>query len=80
MIVASKNAAPDNPAWYHNLRAHPEATIEAGGKSIRVRAQEVTGAERDRLYDAHATVHPGFRDYPARTTRVIPVLRLGPLG
>ena len=76
VIAASKSAAPTNPHWYHNLIVNPEATVEAGGEKFQVHATEVTGAERDRLYDQHAEERPEFKDYPNKTTRVIPVLTL----
>jgi len=76
VIAASKSAAPTNPHWYHNLLAHPEATVEAGGETFQVQATEVTGPERDRLYDQHAEERPEFKDYPTKTTRVIPVFTL----
>ena len=76
VIAASKSAAPTNPQWYHNLLANPEATVEAGGEKFQARATEVTGAERDRLYDQHAEERPEFKDYPSQTTRVIPVFTL----
>ncbi len=76
VVAASKGGAPMNPAWYHNLLANPEATVETGGDTFRVRATEMHGAERDRLWEEHATERPEFRDYPARTTRVIPILVL----
>jgi deazaflavin-dependent oxidoreductase (nitroreductase family) len=76
VIAASKSAAPTNPQWYHNLLANPEATVEAGGEKFQAHATEVTGAERDRLYDQHAEERPEFKDYPNQTTRVIPVFTL----
>jgi len=76
VIAASKSAAPTNPHWYHNLRVNPQATVEAAGETFQARATEVTGAERDRLYDQHAEERPEFRDYPSQTTRVIPVFTL----
>jgi deazaflavin-dependent oxidoreductase (nitroreductase family) len=80
VIMASKAGAPDNPAWYANLRANPEVTVETGGETFAARATEVHGDERDRLWDAHVQQHPGFAEYPARTTRVIPVIVLERLG
>ncbi len=80
VIAASKGGAPTNPAWYHNLLANPEATVETDGETFRVRAAEARGAERDRLWEQHATERPEFRDYPTKTTRVIPVLVLDRLG
>src|SRR5579863_10548998 len=50
VIFASKAGAPTNPDWYHNLKAHPNTTIEVGTDTIDVAASEVTGEERDRLY------------------------------
>ncbi len=76
VIIASKGGAPTNPAWYHNLRAHPEATVEVGTDTVKVTAEEVTGAERDELYARQAAIMPGFADYEKKTSRKIPVVRL----
>ncbi len=76
VIVASKGGAPNNPAWYHNLLAHPEVTVEVGADKYKVRAIPVTGDERTRLYNQHAKQYPSFKDYQAKTTRVIPVFVL----
>src|SRR5438094_9381557 len=50
LVFASKGGAPTNPDWYHNLKAHPDVKIEVGTETIEVRAEEVTGAERDKIY------------------------------
>jgi deazaflavin-dependent oxidoreductase (nitroreductase family) len=76
VIVASKGGAPTNPAWYHNLLAHPEVTVEVGTEKFKVRAAPVHGHERTRLYDQHANRYASFKDYQARTTRTIPVFVL----
>jgi deazaflavin-dependent oxidoreductase (nitroreductase family) len=76
VIIASKGGAPTNPAWYHNLRANPEATVEVGTETFRVRATFPDRAERDRLFDAMSRVMPGFAEYQQNTTRVIPVVVL----
>ncbi len=76
VIVASKGGAPTNPAWYHNLLAHPEVTIEVGPRKLKVRAVPVTGDERTRLYNQHANQYPAFKEYQAKTTRTIPVFVL----
>jgi len=80
VIAASKSGAPTNPAWYHNLLAHPEATVETAGETFSVRATEAHGAERDRLWDRHAAELPEFREYPTKTSRVIPVFVLDRVG
>ncbi len=77
VIAASKGGAPTNPAWYHNLRKHREAEIEVGAEKFKVRATPIAkGPERDRLYEAHGDAFAGFKEYPKRTTRIIPVVVL----
>ncbi|HEY8757292.1 MAG TPA: nitroreductase/quinone reductase family protein [Candidatus Limnocylindria bacterium] len=77
VIVASKSGAPSHPDWYRNLVAHPRATIEVGDEHFDVKATPLaSGPERDRLYETHAKLMPGFRDYVKKTTRVIPVVVL----
>jgi deazaflavin-dependent oxidoreductase (nitroreductase family) len=76
VIFASKAGAPTNPAWYHNLLAHPETDIEVGSDTFRVTVEEVTGDERNRLFAAQVERNPGFADYEKKTDRVIPVLAL----
>lgn len=76
VIVASKGGAPTNPACYHNLRAHPEVTVELGPDKFRARATVANDVERRRLFDQHATRMPAFADYEKRTARKIPVVVL----
>ncbi|WP_158887060.1 nitroreductase family deazaflavin-dependent oxidoreductase [Amycolatopsis anabasis] len=76
VIIASYAGSPKNPAWYHNLKANPEVTVEIGTETHQAVATEVTGAERDRLYAAMVEVMPGFAEYQEKTTRVIPVITL----
>jgi deazaflavin-dependent oxidoreductase (nitroreductase family) len=76
VIVASKGGAPENPAWYYNLLAHPEVTVEVEGEKFQARAKDTTGDERDRLFEQHATKYPTFNEYKAKTSRVIPVFIL----
>ncbi len=80
VIVASKSGAPTNPNWYHNLVANPEVKVEGENGAFRARATEVTGDERARLYEQHATEHPQFGEYPSKTDRVIPVFVLDRLA
>lgn len=80
VIFASKAGAPDNPAWYHNLKANPKASIEVGTDTIEVLASEVTGDERNRLFRAQAERIPQFADYERKTDRVIPVIALTPVA
>jgi deazaflavin-dependent oxidoreductase (nitroreductase family) len=80
LIFATKAGADDNPAWYHNLLAHPDATIEVGDRVIEVHAEQVRGRERDEKYAEQARRYPGFADYERKTARTIPVIALTPVG
>jgi deazaflavin-dependent oxidoreductase (nitroreductase family) len=79
-IFASKAGAPENPAWYHNLLAHPETRIELGDETIEVVAHVADGEERDRIYAEQASRLPQFAEYEQKTTRKIPVVLLTPKG
>ncbi len=79
-IFASMAGAPTNPAWYHNLVANPRVSVEMGAESYEADAQVITGDERDRLFAAQVAVMPGFGEYQAKTTRVIPVIELRRVG
>ena len=76
LVFASKGGAPDNPDWYHNVKANPDATIEVGDDTLDVRAEELPRAERDVKYAEQAALFPGFADYEKKTDRVIPVVAL----
>ena len=78
LVFASKAGAPDNPDWYHNLRANPDATIEVGADTLDVRAEELPRAERDAKYAEQAALFPGFKGYEEKTDRIIPVVALVP--
>jgi deazaflavin-dependent oxidoreductase (nitroreductase family) len=78
VIFASKAGAPTNPDWYHNLKGHPNVTIDVGTDTIEVVASEATGEERDRLYRTQAERIPQFAEYQQQTDRVIPVIVLTP--
>jgi len=80
VIFASKAGAPTHPAWYHNLLAHPQATVEVGTSTVEVRARVAAGGERDELYARQAKLYPQFADYAQKTTREIPVVVLEPRG
>ena len=76
IVVASKGGAPDNPAWYLNLKANPDATIEIGRDSYPVTATEATDGDREQLWRKMTAVYPTYDEYQKKTTRRLPVLRL----
>jgi F420H(2)-dependent quinone reductase len=79
IIVASLLGAPKNPAWYHNLRAHPDdVEVDVRGGRRRVRARQATRAEADELWPRLFETYSPFRTYVARTDRELPVVILEP--
>jgi len=80
VIFASKAGAAENPAWYHNLRANPTATVEVGTDTVEVEAIVTEGDERERLFSKQKQLMPQFADYEQKTTRQIPVVALTPKG
>jgi deazaflavin-dependent oxidoreductase (nitroreductase family) len=80
VIFASKAGAPENPAWFHNLRAHPQVTVEVGTETLKANAVITSGEERERLFRRQADLQPQFEEYARRTTREIPVIALERAG
>lgn len=78
IVYASKAGSPANPAWYHNLKAHPEVRIEVGEDALDVVATEAEGEERERLFAAQVERSPQFGEYQRKTERTIPVMILTP--
>ena len=76
VIVASKGGNPKNPAWFHNLKAHPDTTIQVGRDRIEVHARVAEGSEHARLWNKVVAVYGGYEDYQKRTDRKIPLVVL----
>ncbi|MCP3988210.1 MAG: nitroreductase family deazaflavin-dependent oxidoreductase [Actinomycetia bacterium] len=77
VVIASMAGAKNNPNWYHNLKAHPEVTIEIGTEEYEATAMLTEGEERDRLYAAQAEQMPIFDTYAQKAEpRIIPVFRI----
>ncbi|MEA2616625.1 MAG: hypothetical protein QOE72_2408 [Chloroflexota bacterium] len=75
-VFGSKAGAPEHPAWYLNLLAKPEVTVEVGTETYPVVARVAEGDERQRIWDEQVGAMPGFAEYQEKTTRVIPVVVL----
>ena len=76
VLVASKGGNPKNPAWFHNLKANPETTVQVGSEKRRVRARVATDAERERLWPKAVQTYSGYAGYQKRTDRKIPLVVL----
>ena len=75
-LIASKLGAPENPAWFHNARAHPD--VRFGGLPFRATVVD-DEAERARLFTLADRLFPPYavyRERAARAGRAIPILQL----
>lgn len=78
ILVASKGGYPKHPAWYHNLIANPDTTLQIRSQRKAVRARAATASERERLWALMAGVYRGYETYRRRTEREIPLVVLEP--
>ncbi|MFE6967958.1 nitroreductase/quinone reductase family protein [Isoptericola sp. NPDC057653] len=77
LVTASAGGSDTNPAWYHNVLAHPEVSIETPDDGVvDVLADELHDDDRDVAWDRFKARSEGFAGYERRTSRVIPVIRL----
>ncbi|MEM7094567.1 MAG: nitroreductase family deazaflavin-dependent oxidoreductase [Actinomycetota bacterium] len=76
VIMASAGGSPTHPAWYYNLVANPDITIEVGTESMEATAVLASDADRPALYESMTTAMPRFADYQAGVDREIPMFRI----
>ncbi len=75
-VFASKAGADADPDWFRNLVANPHVMVEIGARTLVGIAAPVVGDERARIYAVQSERYPGFAEYQAKTTRVIPVVEI----
>ena len=81
IVVASAAGSPTHPAWFNNLTANPEVTVQLGPRTYAARAEAISGEERARLWKMIIAKAPVFADYQKKATgREIPVVRLKEAG
>ena len=78
VIVASKGGHAKHPAWFHNLKANPNTTIQVGSRKIPVRAKVATAAQHKRLWPKLVEIWSDYAVYQKRTDRKIPLVILEP--
>jgi deazaflavin-dependent oxidoreductase (nitroreductase family) len=79
-IFATKAGAPENPAWYHNLLARPDTSVEVGTETVPVKARVAEPAERDVIWERQKERAPHFAGYEEKAApRKIPVIVLDPV-
>jgi deazaflavin-dependent oxidoreductase (nitroreductase family) len=80
VIVASRGGDDTHPAWFLNLRDHPEVEVRLKGKpKEKWHARIASPEERDRLWASLTEKHKNYADYQTKTDRVIPVVLLEPV-
>jgi deazaflavin-dependent oxidoreductase (nitroreductase family) len=80
VIVASRGGDDHHPAWFLNLRDHPEVTVSVGGKpGQRMRAEIAGPEERKTLWPLVTADHRNYAGYLKKTSREIPLVLLRPL-
>jgi deazaflavin-dependent oxidoreductase (nitroreductase family) len=79
IIIAAAVGSPNNPAWYHNLLAHPDVTVEINGGQYCMHAVVAEGDERERLFNQHVNQYPASLEFQAKVTRQFPVVILEPI-
>jgi deazaflavin-dependent oxidoreductase (nitroreductase family) len=78
VVIASWGGRPYHPDWYHNLLAHPVATVRVRSRTWDVRARTAGAEERDVWWPRVLAAYHGYREYQSHTDRVIPVVFLEP--
>ena len=76
VVIASKGGAPAHPAWFLNLDANPEVSIQVEANRMQATARTATGSERSVLWDQMVEIYPPYTEYQKRTEREIPVVVL----
>lgn len=77
IVIAALAGAARNPAWLHNLAAHPDATVRfPDGPPIAVHAETLEGADLDAAWKRLEREAPEFPKYRTKTDREIAIVRL----
>ena len=77
LVVASKGGAPEPPAWYVNLHAHPDdVEIQIKGDRFKVRPRDASPEEKPDMWKTMTAVWPDYDEYQKKTDREIPIVVL----
>ncbi|WP_411111013.1 nitroreductase/quinone reductase family protein [Streptomyces sp. c-19] len=79
VLTASNGGADRHPAWYLNLLASPEVTLQVGAATFTATARPATAAESARLWPAVVAAMPSYAHYRTATTREIPLVLATPV-
>jgi|HigsolmetaAR202D_1030399.scaffolds.fasta_scaffold27266_2 deazaflavin-dependent oxidoreductase (nitroreductase family) len=79
IVIASNSGQPKHPAWFHNIKSNPTATVQIGRSTFKVQAEIADPAKKEKLWSHAVKIAPGYEKYQQRTTRDIPVVLLHPM-
>jgi deazaflavin-dependent oxidoreductase (nitroreductase family) len=79
VVIASNAGHQVDPQWWLNLKANPEATVQIRRREVKMKAEEATGEERERLWQKAVDQYPGYANYQKTADREIPVVVLKPV-
>jgi len=80
VVVAANSGRPFHPDWLHNLKATPMARVEVRDRTLRVRAEQLSDEERAAFWPCILRRAPSYARYRKATSRIIPLVRLVPIG
>jgi deazaflavin-dependent oxidoreductase (nitroreductase family) len=80
LLAAANDGGASHPGWYHNLVANPSARVEVMGRTLAVRAEELSGDEAAAGWQRIVGRDPSYERYARATTRTIPIIRLAPVS
>ncbi len=78
IVVASNGGNVNQPAWWHNIKANADVTVQVAKKTMRARAETANDEERARLWPILVEYYPGYQGYEDETERTVPVVILRP--
>jgi deazaflavin-dependent oxidoreductase (nitroreductase family) len=78
VVIGSHAGEPTHPAWFLNLQANPDVTVQVGKRTFPARAREAEGEERERLWRRIVETDHAYQEYQGRVSRRIPVVVLDP--
>ena len=76
VVIASNYGQDHHPAWYLNIAAEPNVSVETNGGRFAAEARITQGEERTALYDKVVVANSRFANYRASADRQIPVVAL----
>jgi deazaflavin-dependent oxidoreductase (nitroreductase family) len=76
VLVASNGGSVMHPSWWLNLQTTPEGWIQIKNIRRRIKAEQASTKEKQRLWPLLTAMYPGYKRYQEITDRDIPVVIL----